>query len=60
MAPRIMAPIGHHTRRAAGITAELAHGGAREHAQERAGRESPQMAKLYDRTKERLIQDEGA
>ena len=54
----IMAPIGNHTFRATGITAYLANGGALEHAQEMAGHESPRTTKLYDRTKERLTQDE--
>ena len=35
-----------------------ANGGALEHAQEMAARESPRTTKLYDRTKERLTQDE--
>jgi site-specific recombinase XerD len=54
----IMAPIGNHTFRATGITAYLANGGALEHAQEMAAHESPRTTKLYDRTKERLTQDE--
>jgi hypothetical protein len=44
--------------RATGITAYLAKGGALEHAQEMAAHESPRTTKLYDRTKERLTQDE--
>jgi hypothetical protein len=44
--------------RAPGITADLANGGALEHAQEMAAHESPRTTKLYDRTKERLTQDE--
>jgi hypothetical protein len=36
----------------------LANGGALEHAQEMAAHESPRTTKLYDRTKERLTQDE--
>src|SRR5271165_2989525 len=43
---------------AAGIAAYLANGGALEHAQEMAAHESPRTTKLYDRTKERLTQDE--
>ena len=39
--------------RATGITAYLSNGGALEHAHE-----SPRTTKLYDRTKERLTQDE--
>ena len=54
----IIAPIGNHTFRATGITAYLANGGALEHAQEMAAHESPRTTKLYDRTKERLTQDE--
>jgi site-specific recombinase XerD len=57
-AARITAPIGCHTFRATGITAYLANGGALEHAQEMAAHESPRTTKLYDRTKERLTQDE--
>ena len=38
--------------------AYLANGGALEHAQEMAAHESPRTTKLYDRTKERLTQDE--
>jgi integrase len=54
----ITAPIGCHTFRATGITAYLSNGGALEHAQEMAAHESPRTTKLYDRTKERLTQDE--
>jgi site-specific recombinase XerD len=54
----IHAPIGNHTFRATGITAYLSNGGALEHAQEMAAHESPRATKLYDRTKERLTQDE--
>lgn len=54
----ITAPIGNHSFRATGITAYLANGGQLEHAQEMAGHESPRTTKLYDRTKERLSQDE--
>ena len=54
----IHAPIGNHTFRATGITAYLANGGALEHAQEMAAHESPRTTKLYDRTKERLTQQE--
>ncbi len=54
----IYAPIGNHSFRATGITAYLANGGALEHAQEMAAHESPRTTKLYDRTKERLMQDE--
>ncbi len=50
--------IGCHTFRATGITAYLANGGALEHAQKMAAHESPRTTKLYDRTKERLTQDE--
>jgi len=58
VAAGITVPIGNHTFRATGITAYLANGGALEHAQEMAGHESPRTTKLYDRTKERLTQDE--
>jgi site-specific recombinase XerD len=58
LAAGIMAPIGNHSFRATGITAYLANGGALEHAQEMAAHESPRTTKLYDRTKERLTQDE--
>ncbi len=54
----IHAPIGNHPFRATGITAYLSNGGALEHAQEMAAHESPRTTKLYDRTKERLTQDE--
>jgi site-specific recombinase XerD len=54
----IMAPIGNHSFRATGITAYLANGGTLEHAQAMAAHESPRTTKLYDRTKERLTQDE--
>jgi integrase len=58
LAAGILAPIGNHTFRATGITAYLSNGGALEHAQEMAAHESPRTTKLYDRTKERLTQDE--
>ncbi len=54
----IATPIGNHSFRATGIAAYLANGGALEHAQEMAAHESPRTTKLYDRTKERLTQDE--
>jgi site-specific recombinase XerD len=54
----IFAPIGNHSFRATGITAYLSNGGALEHAQEMAAHESPRTTRLYDRTKERLTQDE--
>jgi len=54
----ILAPIGNHTFRATGITAYLANGGALEHAQSMAAHESPRTTKLYDRTQDRLTQDE--
>jgi site-specific recombinase XerD len=54
----IHVPIGNHTFRATGITAYLGNGGALEHAQSMAAHESPRTTKLYDRTKERLTQDE--
>ena len=58
VAAGIFAPIGNHTFRATGITAYLENGGALEHAQVMAAHESPRTTKLYDRTKERLTQDE--
>ena len=58
VAAGILAPISNHSFRATGITAYLANGGALEHAQEMAAHESPRTTKLYDRTKERLTQDE--
>jgi site-specific recombinase XerD len=58
LAAGINAPIGNHSFRATGITAYLANGGALEHAQEMAAHESPRTTKLYDRTKERLTQEE--
>ena len=54
----IFAPIGNHTFRATGITAYLSNGGSLEHAQSMAAHESPRTTKLYDRTRERLTQDE--
>jgi site-specific recombinase XerD len=58
LAAGIMAPIGNHSFRATGITAYLANGGQLEHAQAMAAHESPRTTKLYDRTQERLTQDE--
>jgi site-specific recombinase XerD len=58
VAAGLHAPIGNHTFRATGITAYLSNGGALEHAQSMAAHESPRTTKLYDRTKERLTQDE--
>jgi site-specific recombinase XerD len=58
VAAGIHAPIGNHTFRATGITAYLGNGGALEHAQSMAAHESPRTTKLYDRTQERLTQDE--
>jgi hypothetical protein len=40
------------------ITAYLGNGGTFEHAQSMAAHERPRTTKLYDRTKERLTQDE--
>jgi integrase len=54
----IHAPIGNHSMRATGITAYLGNGGALEHAQSMAAHESPRTTKLYDRTQDRLTQDE--
>ncbi len=58
LAAGIHAPIGNHTFRATCITAYLGNGGALEHAQSMAAHESPRTTKLYDRTKDRLTQDE--
>lgn len=58
LAAGIIAPIGNHSFRATGITAYLSNGGSLEHAQAMAAHESPRTTKLYDRTKERLTQDE--
>jgi len=58
VAAGIHAQIGNHTFRATGITAYLGNGGALEHAQSMAAHESPRTTKLYDRTKDRLTQDE--
>jgi integrase len=58
LAAGIMAPVGNHSFRATGITAYLTNGGTLEHAQSMAAHESPRTTKLYDRTKERLTQDE--
>jgi site-specific recombinase XerD len=58
LAAGILAPIGNHSFRATGITAYLSNGGALEHAQAMAAHESPRTTKLYDRTQERLTQDE--
>ena len=58
VAAGITAPIGCHSFRATGITAYLANGGALEHAQAMAAHQSPRTTKLYDRTTERLTQDE--
>ena len=54
----IATPVGCHSFRATGITAYLMNGGTLEHAQTMAGHESPRTTKLYDRTQERLTQDE--
>ncbi|MGI4799035.1 MAG: tyrosine-type recombinase/integrase [Janthinobacterium lividum] len=54
----IATPVGCHSFRATGITAYLMNGGTLEHAQAMAGHESPRTTKLYDRTQERLTQDE--
>jgi site-specific recombinase XerD len=54
----IQTKIGCHTFRATGITIYLTNGGDLEKAQQMAAHESPRTTKLYDRTKERLTQDE--
>jgi len=48
-----LTPVGCHTWRATGITIYLENDGRLEHAQQRAGHESPRTTKLYDRTKGR-------
>ena len=58
LAAGIGTAIGNHTFRATGITAYLGNGGALEHAQTMAAHESPRTTKLYDRTQDRLTQDE--
>ena len=58
VAAGIHAPIGNHTFRATGITAYLGNGGTLEHAQAMAAHESPRTTKLYDRTQDRLTQNE--
>jgi integrase len=58
VAAGIAAPIGCHTFRATEITTYLANGGTLEHAQAMAAHESPRTTKLYDRTRERLNQEE--
>ena len=58
LAAGIRAPIGNHMFRATGVTAYLINGGALEHAQEVVVHEIPRTTKLYDRTKDRLAQDE--
>ena len=58
LAARITTPIGNHSFRATGITAYLRNGGTLEHAQTMAAHESPRTTKLYDRSQDRLTQDE--
>ena len=58
LAAGIATPVGCHSFRATGITAYLLNGGTLEHAQAMAAHESPRTTKLYDRTHERLTQDE--
>jgi hypothetical protein len=58
LAAGIMASIGNRSFWATGLTPYLANGGTLEHAHAMAERESPRITKLYDRTKERLTQDE--
>ena len=50
--------LGCHVFRATGITAYLEKGGTLENAQLMAAHESPRTTKLYDRTRDRLTQDE--
>lgn len=58
LAAGIAALFGNHTFRVQWIAAYPGNGGTLEHVQEMAPRESPRTTKLYDRTKERLTQDE--
>jgi site-specific recombinase XerD len=58
VAAGVLTPIGNHSFRATGITDYLSNGGALEHAQEMAAHASSSTTKLYDRTKDRLTQDE--
>lgn len=58
LAAGITTPVGCHSFRATGITAYFINGGTPEHAQTMTGHESPRITKLYDRTQERLTQDE--
>jgi len=58
VAAGIHAASGNHSFRATGITAYLFNGGARRARTGMAAHESPRPIKLYDRTKERLTQDE--
>ncbi len=58
VAAGVLALIGNHSFRATGIKAYLTNGGSLEHEQAMAAHESPRTTKLYDRTKERLTQDE--
>ena len=58
VAAGIATPVGYHSFRATGITTYLLNGGTLEHAQVMAGHESPRTTKLYDRTMERLTQNE--
>jgi hypothetical protein len=50
--------ICYHTFRATGITAYQKNGGALEHAQAIAARESPRTTKLCDRTRDGITLDE--
>jgi site-specific recombinase XerD len=50
--------VGNHTFRATGITAYLKNGGTLERAPRMANHASTRTTQLYDRTKERLTQDE--
>ncbi|HVC59349.1 MAG TPA: tyrosine-type recombinase/integrase [Acetobacteraceae bacterium] len=51
--------IGRHTFRATGMTAYLEAGGTLENAQAMAAHESPRTTKLYDRTGDAIMLDEG-
>ena len=54
----IDAPAGCHSFRATGITVYMENGGTLERAQKMAAHSSPRTTKLYDRTADKVSQDE--
>lgn len=54
----IDAPAGCHSFRATGITVYMENGGTLERAQKMAAHSSPRTTKLYDRTADKISQDE--